>query len=120
MEGNSTDIKHAFNEAVAHRIEHAMLHARLRIAEEIELNELNKSTLNSYRSKALAMANKAGATANALDSSALSRAGKNERTNVPYKDFNYSPGESKRLADLSKKRFAGAAQARRKGATDGQ
>lgn len=36
LEGNSTDIEYAFNEAVAHRIENAILTARLRIAEELD------------------------------------------------------------------------------------
>lgn len=214
LEGNSSDIEHAFNEAVSHRIENAILTARLRIAEEIEINELNKSTLDSYVGKARYQArhaagvanwrdgkeqkhggyrmdvvpghkyspeakpwadkakkrydgieqaqrkgsetkavegpsgskwrydeqyqlaelnkstldsyhrkakyeaNRTGAIANALDRSALSRAGKSDTTNIPHDNFNYSP-EAKRFADYSKKKFAGMAQARRKGATDG-
>lgn len=36
LEGNSSDIEYAFNEAVSHRIENAILTARLRIAEELD------------------------------------------------------------------------------------
>lgn len=52
LEGKSNDIEKAFNEAIAARIENAMVKARKCVAEEVALNELSVKTMSDYTAKA--------------------------------------------------------------------